>query len=256
MKTTTLLLSLSLLAGGLASQSVTYVVELTAAQEVPPTNSPGIGSATVTLDPGTGAVTVTGTYTNLSSAANAVHIHGTARRGANAGVIVNLSVSGGTSGTISGSGMLTPAQVQSMLDGLTYLNVHTGNFPGGEIRAQLDSVPGSGSPGAAVVSISGGANPGGTLRFDAPPSIHNQFILLGLALPALQTVPLPSPLACTTPTNIGLDFAITPVVFGSTASVPIPLGLPPFWFAVQCVLVPLNPTCVDLSVASRVAVRP
>src|SRR5690606_40503367 len=79
---------------------------------------------------------------------------------------------------------------------------------------------------------------------------------LGLALPALQTVPLPSPLACTTPTNIGLDFAITPVVLGSTASVPIPLGLPPFWFAVQCVLVPLNPTCVDRSVASRVAVRP
>jgi hypothetical protein len=253
---TTLLLSLPLLAGALAAQPVTYLVELTGAQEVPPNNSSGIGSATVTLDPGNGSVSVSGTYSNLTTSTVAVHIHGTSRRGVNSGVVVGLTASGGTSGSLSGSGTLTAAQVQSMLDGLTYLNVHTSMFPGGEIRGQIDAVPGSGSTGAPGVSISGNATPGGTLQLAAPPSINNKFLLVGLALPALQTLPLPPSLACMAPTNIGIDITFTPLVFGSSATLPIPAGLPPFWLGVQCALVPLTPTCLDLSVASRVAIRP
>jgi hypothetical protein len=50
---------------------------------------------------------------------------------ANAGIIVGLIETGGTSGTVSGGGILTPAEVTGMLGGLTYVNVHTRSFGGG-----------------------------------------------------------------------------------------------------------------------------
>src|SRR5205085_5175654 len=36
---------------------------------------------------------------------------------------------------------LTPTQVQQLKQGLFYMNVHTTNFPGGEIRGQLNAAP-------------------------------------------------------------------------------------------------------------------
>jgi hypothetical protein len=41
-------------------------------------------------------------------------------------------------GTITGGGTLTAVQVQGMLDGLTYVNLHTDLIPGGEIRGQVE----------------------------------------------------------------------------------------------------------------------
>ena len=48
-----------------------------------------------------------------------------------------LMAIGGASGTITGGGTLSPALVQAMLDGLTYVNLHTALRPGGEIRGQV-----------------------------------------------------------------------------------------------------------------------
>jgi hypothetical protein len=131
-------------------------------------------------------------------------------------------------------------------------------FGGGEIRGQIDSVPGSGSANAPVCSIAGSATPGGSLQLASPPSINNRLLLVSFALPQLQTLPLPPALACMPPTNIGIDvITIAPIVFStSTVTLPIPAGLPPFHLGVQCVFVPLAFNCVDLSAASRVAVRP
>jgi len=129
------LLSLSSPASALGTHI--YSVTLNGANEVPASGSAGTGTATVTLDDVTGAVSVSGSYTGLGSNATAAHIHGPAPAGVNAGVIVGLSVSGGTAGTFSGAGVLTPTQVGNMLGGLTYLNVHTVGFGGGEIRGQI-----------------------------------------------------------------------------------------------------------------------
>ncbi len=106
-------------------------------QEFPANKSLGTGDCAVALDEATGNVTVGCTYEGLTSNAINAHIHGLAQPGANAGVIVPLSQTGGTSGTITGGGTLTPARVQGMLDGLTYVNLHTEMFGPGEIRGQI-----------------------------------------------------------------------------------------------------------------------
>ena len=78
------------------------------------------------------------TYTNLTSSANAAHIHGPANSSTGgAGVLVGLQSPSGTSGTISGQVVLTPLQMAFILAGQTYLNIHTANNAGGEIRGQI-----------------------------------------------------------------------------------------------------------------------
>jgi hypothetical protein len=94
------------------------------------------GTATVTLD-AANMVTVTGTFAGLSSNAVAAHIHGPAPVGMNAGIIVNLTATAAPQGTVTGSGTLTAAQRTDMLGGLTYINVHSANNTGGEIRGQI-----------------------------------------------------------------------------------------------------------------------
>jgi hypothetical protein len=137
-------------AGGAAgtggSSIVTYTVTLTPAAEVPPKQSTGTGSATVTLDPSTGTVNVSGTYANLTKAATAAHLHGPASTTGTAPIVVTLMVSGGTSGTISGGGTLTPSEVSDLQNGQMYLNVHSAEFTDGEIRAQIAPDTGIGAP--------------------------------------------------------------------------------------------------------------
>jgi len=134
------LLALPRLAG---AEIHVYNFDLEGLQEVPPNASPGSGSATVTLDDVTGDVSVTGVFQDLVGSATASHIHGLAAPGVNTGVLIGLTVVGTTSGTISGGGTLSPANVQGMLDGLTYVNLHSSVFPGGELRGQVVPEPGA-----------------------------------------------------------------------------------------------------------------
>jgi hypothetical protein len=106
-------------------------------QEVPARNTLGKGACTTTLDPSSGNVAVGCTYEGMSGVTMASHIHGLVPPGTNAPVIVPLVETGDRSGTITGGGTLTPVQIQGMLDGLTYVNLHTDLFPGGEIRGQV-----------------------------------------------------------------------------------------------------------------------
>ncbi len=240
-----------------AQSTFTYDVELIGGQEEPPNSSGGIGQAQVTIDPAQGRIAVTGRYSNLQGTASAAHIHGSARRGANSGVILGLTVSGGSAGTISGSGMLTASEVQTLMDGLAYLNLHSSAFPGGEIRGQIDHVPDSGSPSAPSPTVTGPATPGGTLNIGCPPSINIGIVLVGIGLPATVTLPLPAIIACVAPTNIGIDISL-PFLNTGTGFVPlaIPPGVPSFELATQCAMLPLGGGCVDLSGAHRIAVRP
>jgi len=128
-------------AGGAGGEAnIMYQVALNGAMEGATTGLPistGTGSATVVLNPSTGAVTVTGSFTGLSSQASGAHIHGSAAAGAAAGVIVPLTASPATAGAISGSGTLTSQQIMDMKNGLTYINVHSMNYSAGEIRGQI-----------------------------------------------------------------------------------------------------------------------
>lgn len=153
------------------------------------TGSPATCPLTVTLDQGGGVAFADGQYTGLLGTASVAHIHGPAAPGQNAGVLVSLNVSGGTSGTLSGGGNANAATQGHLLGGMTYVNIHSAAFPGGEIRAHiwlpwLVWGPGSPSSTGAIPTIdSEGSFQGGsanTLRVtDAPPSA-SAFLVLGL----------------------------------------------------------------------------
>ena len=124
------------------------------AQEVPPNGSLGTGLCTITMDDVTGAVSVTGSFSGLGTSATLAHIHGLAAPGVNAGIIVTLTETGGTSGSVFGSGTLTPAEVTGMLGGLTYINIHSMAIGTGEIRGQITaSVPSMSWPYAVVLAV-------------------------------------------------------------------------------------------------------
>jgi len=131
----------------LASSSISaqinqsFGASMDAGEQVAAVASTGSGNALVTINTMSGTIALVGSFSGLTSNITVAHIHGPALRGQNAGVVLTLTPTGTTSGTLSGNGILSAQQMSDMLAGLTYVNVHTGNFPGGEIRGQIDLVP-------------------------------------------------------------------------------------------------------------------
>ncbi len=118
---------------------MTFQVPLTGAQEVPPVQTAGSGTANLSYDPTTRGVSWTITFSGLSTPATMAHIHGPATPGKNAGVQVWLSQKGASSvsSPIQGQATLTPAEAKELMAGQMYINVHTKAHPGGAIRGQV-----------------------------------------------------------------------------------------------------------------------
>ena len=115
-----------------------FTVALTGAQQVPPVQTPGTGTADLTYDPATRVITWSITYSGLSGPATMAHFHGPAGPGKNAGVLVWLTKRGApVSSPITGQAKLTPAEAQELTAGQLYINVHTQAHPAGEIRGQV-----------------------------------------------------------------------------------------------------------------------
>ena len=120
-----------------SSGGITYAAHLTGKDEVPPTTSAGTGDATLTYNPGTKVLSWNVTFSGLTGPATAGHIHGPAPAGSNAGVVIPFEVPKATAGTITGSKALTDAQYADLNSGLYYINIHTAENKGGEIRGQI-----------------------------------------------------------------------------------------------------------------------
>ena len=107
-------------------------VNLTGAQEVPPvsTQAAGTGSFRVASDG-----TVSGSVTTTGVEGTMAHIH-QAAKGQNGPVIVPLTKNGDTYSVPEGR-KLTPAQMDALKAGNLYVNVHSNQHKGGEIRAHL-----------------------------------------------------------------------------------------------------------------------
>lgn len=115
-----------------------FTVALTGAQQVPPVQTSGSGMATLTYDPSTRQVTWSVSYSGLSSAVTMAHFHGPAAAGKNGPVVIWISKRGGSaSSPITGQATLTAAQAAQFAAGQWYVNVHTKDHPGGEIRGQV-----------------------------------------------------------------------------------------------------------------------
>jgi hypothetical protein len=119
---------------------VKFYADLSAAEQAATTISDGVGRADFTLDRATVTLSWTVTYKDLTSQAIAAHIHGPQRVGTNAGVQVDLAPNG-MSVPLKGSVILTDAQLEYLLAGRMYVNVHTTKNPTGELRGQIQRVP-------------------------------------------------------------------------------------------------------------------
>ena len=119
---------------------VGFTAHLTGAAERPnPVDTPAMGSGTFSLEGNTLHFDIY--YSDLIQAATMAHIHGPAPASGATGVLIDLGPynggAWGTSGTISGSVDLSPAEKAHILNGKTYVNIHTGAHGGGEIRGQI-----------------------------------------------------------------------------------------------------------------------
>ena len=109
---------------------------LNGANEQPtPVATPGTGTGTLTRIGNQLLFNIT--YSGLSSPANAAHIHGRADTSTFAGVLMSLPTPSGTSGTLAGTLTLDNATLSAIVDGLSYVNIHTQNNGSGEIRGQI-----------------------------------------------------------------------------------------------------------------------
>ncbi len=117
---------------------MSFSVPLSGAQQVPPLETKGHGTAHLTYDRATRRLTWSVSFSNMSSPVTMAHFHGPAPAGKNAGVQVWISKKGSKpADPMKGSATLTPAQAKEFLAGEWYVNVHTKKHPPGEIRGQV-----------------------------------------------------------------------------------------------------------------------
>jgi hypothetical protein len=160
---------------------IPFSVTLSGANEIPANASPGTGTAEIVFDDVLRTLSLNVVFAGLLGPTTAMHIHCCTPPTGNAGVATQVPSFMGfplgvTSGTYSQVFDMTLASfynpafitanggtvenafqvlVAGMLGGLSYLNIHTEVFPGGEIRGTLNTVPEPGVLSLLGLALSG-----------------------------------------------------------------------------------------------------
>jgi len=103
-----------------------------------PTYNPaivGVGSVTATL--AGSKLTIAGTFEGLASPATTARIHKSTKTGVRGEPMLNLTITNGTSGSISGTFDLTAAQVQELAAGRYYVQLQSEKAPEGNLWGWL-----------------------------------------------------------------------------------------------------------------------
>lgn len=165
MRASAIVAGAALVATASAAHAVVFKIgpfPLQGVQEVPPVVTPATGEATLFIDNMSGAFTLEYEFSGLTSNVTLAHFHN-APAGTNGGVIYWLAAAGApdndpgtlmspplptgvTSAMDSGTGVFPAASLSELFAGNIYVNIHTEQFGGGEIRGQVVPAPGALAP--------------------------------------------------------------------------------------------------------------
>lgn len=162
---------------GAAQAATVYKATLSGSNENPPNATTGTGVAFVTIDEALGTMKLDVTFQNMSNPVTVAHIHCCiVSQSSNAGVATTAPTFDGFPTATSGSylqtfdmtsaGSYNPAFVTihggvagafavllaGMNSGSAYLNLHSAEFAGGEIRGDFAAIP---EPGTWALMITG-----------------------------------------------------------------------------------------------------
>lgn len=113
----------------------TFTTRLAGTNEVPPNASMGTGTVDALFDRNTMLLRWKMSFSNLSGPPTMAHFHGPAAIGANAPPAITFRVP--LTSPYDGRATLTQAQAAELLTGRWYVNLHTAQYPGGELRGQM-----------------------------------------------------------------------------------------------------------------------
>ncbi len=121
-----------------------FTANFTGAQEVPPVTTNATGSGTFTLSADQTSLQYNISARNFGSTVTLAHFHQNPP-GQDGDIVENISANiqgDATQLTIQGTWSdLTTVELNALLNGNIYVNIHTQNNPGGEIRGQLVAAP-------------------------------------------------------------------------------------------------------------------
>ena len=126
--------------GSARAATITFSAALDGGQETPPNGSGGLGSGSFVMDTVANTLSYNIYFGGLSSAETAAHIHGYAGPGVPAPIVFPFALGNPKSGVWN----YPPADEPSIIAGLSYANIHTTMFMGGEIRGQILRLPSCG----------------------------------------------------------------------------------------------------------------
>jgi hypothetical protein len=110
----------------------------TGAKEIPANNSTGTATITGTFNATTNTLVYTISWAGLSGNLTAAHFHGPASSTETAGPMLEIPVgTNGTSGSTTNSVIVTNEVEAALLGGRVYYNLHTAQYPNGEVRSQV-----------------------------------------------------------------------------------------------------------------------
>jgi len=108
-------------------------LKLTGDQEVPPNTSTAVGTGSIAV---AADGSVSGSVAAPGMAGTAAHNH-VGAAGVNGPVIIPLTGSAGDTWTVPPGAKLTAEQLEAYKAGNLYVNIHTAEHKGGELRTQL-----------------------------------------------------------------------------------------------------------------------
>ncbi|MFO1426258.1 MAG: CHRD domain-containing protein [Steroidobacteraceae bacterium] len=123
-----------------AGPPVRFYADLSPEEQSTTTISNGRGRADFSLERATLRLSWRVSWARLTTSVVGAGIHGPQRPGTNAGVQFDMGTRG-LAPPLTGSAVLTDAQLQYLLAGRMYVNVRTRKYPDGELRGQIQRLP-------------------------------------------------------------------------------------------------------------------